>query len=119
MDIGEKEMKKMDFNEYQTQTASTAIYPSTRALEYLALGVSSESGEIAGKVKKLIRDGYSKMSKEEWEKNLASEIGDVLWYLARLSDELGYSLEEIAQNNMDKLLDRKNRNVLKGSGDHR
>ncbi len=119
MDIGEKGRNQMNFDEYQTQTESTAIYPSDKALEYLSLGVASESGEIAGKVKKLIRDGYSKVSKEEWEKNLASEIGDVLWYLARLSDELGFSLEEIAQENMDKLLDRKNRNVLKGSGDHR
>lgn len=108
----------MSFNEYQDQTAQTAIYPSKQALEYLCLGVASEAGEIAGKMKKLIRDEKG-FSSEDWDRSLKAEIGDVLWYLARLADELNFSLSEIAEENIQKLLNRKNKGTLKGSGDDR
>ena len=107
------------FNEYQEQTALTAKYPKDQALEYLCLGVASEAGEISGKLKKLIRDGDSKMTRQEWVDSMSAEIGDVLWYLARLSDELGLDLSTIAENNIEKLLDRKARGVIGGSGDNR
>lgn len=107
------------FNNYQQATAQTAKYPPAQALEYLSLGIASEAGEVAGKMKKWIRDGDSKMTREEWVQAMSSEIGDVLWYAARLADELGLSLSQIAEDNMDKLLDRKARGVIGGSGDNR
>jgi NTP pyrophosphatase (non-canonical NTP hydrolase) len=107
------------FNNYQEATAQTAKYPPNQAFEYLSLGLASEAGEVAGKMKKWIRDGDSKMTHEEWVKAMGSEIGDVLWYTARLADELGLSLSQIAEDNMNKLLDRKARGVIGGSGDNR
>jgi NTP pyrophosphatase (non-canonical NTP hydrolase) len=107
------------FNQYQKATAQTAKYPPSHALEYLSLGIASEAGEVAGKMKKWIRDGDSKMTREEWMQAMSSEIGDVLWYSARLADELGLSLSQIAEDNMEKLLDRKARGVIGGSGDNR
>jgi NTP pyrophosphatase (non-canonical NTP hydrolase) len=107
------------FNNYQRATKITAKYPQESALEYLSLGIASEAGEVAGKMKKWIRDGDSKMTHEEWVQAMSSEIGDVLWYAARLADELDLSLAEIAEENMMKLLDRKARGVIGGSGDNR
>ena len=109
----------MTLKEYQEAPKQTAKYPDTMALVYLSLGISSEAGEVAGKMKKRIRDGDSKMTHEEWVQAMSSEIGDVLWYAARLADERGLDLSQIAQENMDKLLDRKARGVIGGSGDNR
>lgn len=106
------------FNEYQEFTKQTAIYPQSKALEYLCLGLASEAGEVAGKLKKIIRDEDGQVSSENSQK-MAKEIGDVLWYCARLVDELGGSLSEVAEQNMDKLISRKNRDALGGSGDNR
>tara|TARA_B100000927_G_scaffold290299_1_gene288779 strand:- start:1691 stop:2170 length:480 start_codon:yes stop_codon:yes gene_type:complete len=106
------------FNEYQEFTKQTAIYPQNRALEYLCLGLASEAGEVAGKLKKIIRDEDGQVSSES-NRKMAKEIGDVLWYCARLVDELGGSLSEVAEQNIDKLISRKNRDTLGGSGDNR
>ena len=106
------------FNEYQEFTKQTAIYPQNKALEYLCLGLASEAGEVAGKLKKIIRDEDGQVSSENSQK-MVKEIGDVLWYCARLVDELGESLSEVAEQNMDKLISRKNRDTLGGSGDNR
>lgn len=103
----------MEFSHYQRQTEETAIYPENRDLEYLALGLNGEAGEVAEKVKKHIRDG------KELDEDFAKELGDVLWYLARLVDELDADLDEVAEQNLDKLLDRKDRDKLQGSGDNR
>lgn len=108
----------MNANEYQTKTLETAIYPdaglgSSTELYYLAMGVASEAGEIAGKVKKLLRDGsYDSVA-------IMHEVGDVLWYCARLSDALGFELEDVMQVNYAKLTRRKNNGTIKGSGDTR
>jgi NTP pyrophosphatase (non-canonical NTP hydrolase) len=118
-DNGYKDYSDDTFNNYQEATAQTAKYPPVYALEYLSLGIASEAGEVAGKMKKWIRDGESKMTRDEWVQAMSSEIGDVLWYTARLADELGLSLSQIAEDNMDKLLDRKARGVIGGSGDNR
>ncbi len=112
-------MSDETFKSYQKATAQTAKYPPQMALVYLSLGIASEAGEVAGKMKKRIRDGDSKMTREEWIQAMSSEIGDVLWYCARLADELGLDLGNIAQENMSKLLDRKARGVIGGSGDKR
>lgn len=106
----------MDFNEYQEMTKQTAKYPQDKALEYLTLGITSEAGEVADKVKKIIRDGGSL---DEKRKDIMGEVGDVLWYVAQIGLVIGFSLEEIAKKNIEKLLDRKERNVISGSGDNR
>lgn len=108
----------MNLNEYQEKSVSTAIYPNEVALAYVALGLSGEAGEIANKVKKLYRDGDGTASPEK-EKELAKELGDVLWYVAMMAYELGFRLDEIAQMNVDKLSSRKERGVIGGSGDER
>jgi len=98
-------------HEYQEKCKTTAIYPKKDAIAYLSLGLVSEAGEVAGKVKKHIRDGT--------ESNIASEIGDVLWYCAMLANELGANLGKIMEDNLYKLNDRKTRGTLRGSGDSR
>lgn len=120
--IGLKEFN-LDFNQYQNFTEATAIYKKETAFEYLSLGLLSEAGEVAGKFKKLIRD-YPKAWEDydftdEQIKDIGKELGDVLWYIARIADELDISLEEIAADNIDKLFSRKERGVLGGSGDNR
>jgi len=108
----------MNANEYQQKTMSTAIYPeagtgSDIEVFYLALGLTSEAGEVAGKVKKYIRDGKLDMGA------IAYELGDVAWYLARLADAMGYSFGNILEINFNKLNKRKEEGVLRGSGDYR
>ena len=108
----------MQANDYQQKTISVAIYPeagtgSDMEIFYLSLGLTSEAGEIAGKVKKYIRDGKLDPGA------MAYELGDVAWYLARLADSMGYSFEEILQINYSKLTKRKEEGVLSGSGDYR
>ena len=106
-----KEVMTADF--YEERASLTAIYPKEKALEYLALGLTSEAGEGAGKVKKLIRDGKGD------KKAIASEIGDVLWYCAMLAKETKVSLNDIMKDNLKKLYSRKERGTLQGSGDNR
>ena len=98
-------------HEYQEKCRTTAINPKKDAIAYLSLGLVSEAGEVAGKVKKQIRDGT--------ESNIASEIGDVLWYCAMLASELNVNLGKIMEDNLYKLNDRKTRGTLQGSGDSR
>lgn len=104
---------KSDFEWFQDECMKTAIYPKKQGLVYTALGLASEAGEYAGKVKKHIRDGGMD------DKAAMAELGDVLWYVATASHELGYSLEEVAYAVVTKLRDRANRGVIKGSGDNR
>lgn len=113
----------MTFDDYQKAAMSTAIFPDAGSdLTYPALGLAGEGGEVAGKVKKLIRDyqiyNGDQLSPEQ-KAALAAELGDVLWYIAVLAETLGTSVEEIAANNIQKLLSRKERGVIKGSGDTR
>lgn len=108
----------MQLNEYQKAIEKFAIYPGAgtgnrEAMTYTALGLAEEAGEYAGKIAKFIRDGI-------FETALAAkELGDVLWQLARAAKELNMTLEEVAVMNIEKLTDRKERNVLKGTGDAR
>ena len=105
-----------NLNNYQAQAKDTAIYPEEAKIVYTALGLAGEAGEVADKVKKIIRDAKSDLF---YKSDIAKELGDVLWYVAILARDLGYSLEEVAQMNLDKLEDRKNRDMLQGSGDNR
>ena len=108
----------MNLNEYTKLTDQTAIYPeagtgSDLELYYLSLGLTSEAGEVAGKIKKLIRDQVLDIGA------VAYELGDVFYYLCRLCDAVGYSPEDVIEININKLLDRKARGVLGGNGDKR
>ena len=113
-----KEKYKMDFTKYQQTAVETAIYPDTHRILYPALGMAGEAGEVANKVKKIIRDGTENLP-DDWKDQIASEIGDVLWYCAALSNDIGIPLALIAAQNRDKLLARKQKGTLQGSGDTR
>ena len=113
-----KKMSGITATEYQIRAAETAIFPKEKALEYLTLGLTGEAGEIANKVKKLIRDGEDTMP-HDWKEQLASEIGDVLWYCAALASDLDMSLSVIAKQNKDKLEARLKKGTIQGSGDKR
>jgi NTP pyrophosphatase (non-canonical NTP hydrolase) len=109
----------MEFSQYQEQSRRTATYPHAGDdMTYPALGLCGEAGEVAEKVKKTLRDDGGVLSDERRDA-LARELGDVLWYLSQLATEAGLELEEIAAENLDKLLSRRERGVLRGSGDDR
>ena len=95
----------MTFDEYQEFARSTAIYPEEYKVIYPALGLCGEAGRVAEKIKKNIRDGKSL-------DRVGLELGDVLWYISALADDLGVTLEEIAQANVDKLKSRMERNTI-------
>jgi NTP pyrophosphatase (non-canonical NTP hydrolase) len=109
--IDEKRKDSLTFNAYQKAARRTAIY--TDRITYPTLGLCGEAGEVAEKIKKFMRDGVLN------DKEVAKELGDVLWYIANLAEDLGYDLAEIADMNLEKLADRKNRGVIRGSGDNR
>ena len=109
----------MDFQLYQERCRATARYPGAGANPiYPTLGLCGEAGEVADKVKKVLRDRQGNFSPEVIA-DLQLELGDVLWYVAQLATELGLELEQIAQTNLDKLASRAARNVIGGSGDRR
>ena len=108
----------MTINEYQEGARRTAIYPESRQIIYPTLGLTGEAGEVADKVKKVIRDNQDVFT-DECKKQIALELGDVMWYAASLAHDLGYTLEEVCQMNLDKLASRMSRNKLHGSGDER
>ena len=110
--------KDMDVNVYQEKAVATAIYPETHKITYPALGMAGEAGEVANKVKKIIRDGKKSLP-DDWQQQLASEIGDVLWYCAALARDLDMSLATIMAANLDKLKTRQEQGTLGGSGDKR
>ena len=107
-----------DFNAYQRNASRTAIYPEEHRILYPALGLAGEAGEVANKVKKLIRDGIENKP-EDWREQIASEIGDVLWYCAALATDLELTLGYIASQNELKLSKRKASGTISGSGDDR
>ena len=108
-----------NINYYQKKATETAIYPDSHKIVYPALGLAGEAGEVANKVKKFVRDGYDVEGFEQKKIELASEIGDVLWYCAVLANDLGYTLQHIAQGNIHKLADRAKRGKISGDGDNR
>ena len=121
----------MDFNAYQKKAHGTAIYPTNITLGfedteieqpliwiYPALGLTGESGELANKLKKIIRDANGEILPDIKVK-LLDELGDILWYISELTTLLGAELEVVAYHNISKLSERVKRNVIKGSGDDR
>jgi NTP pyrophosphatase (non-canonical NTP hydrolase) len=108
----------MELADYQRLSRRTAQYPRTASLSYPALGLAGEAGEVAEHVKKAIRDDGGQVD-DARRAALSKELGDVLWYVAQLASELGLELDEVAAENLDKLLSRQRRGVLSGSGDER
>jgi NTP pyrophosphatase (non-canonical NTP hydrolase) len=110
----------MTVEEYQKQALTTVISSNNefRDLLHWVLGINGEAGEIAEKIKKIIRDKNGEVSEQD-KADLAKEVGDVLWYLAVFAHHLGVPFEDIAKQNLDKLQSRKARGVLGGTGDNR
>lgn len=110
----------MTFNDYQKEAHKFSLNTQIDGEGYLypLLGLSDEVGEVMGKVKKLYRDGDGQMTNYH-KFEVAKEIGDVLWYLSELTEQLGFSLDFIAKTNLRKLKDREERGVIQGSGDDR
>lgn len=109
----------MNFEDFQKIVKKTSIYPNQGSnVAYVTLGLAGEAGEVADKVKKLIRDDNGILSPDK-KKEMIKELGDVLWYLTACASELGVDLEEVATQNAKKVEDRKSRGVLSGEGDNR
>lgn len=107
----------MTLDEYQQKALRTAADKNNEFF-HRVLGLVGEAGEIAEKVKKLVRDHDSDLSRLD-KNDIVKELGDTLWYVATLADYLGYSLEQVAAMNISKLSDRDKRGVIKGAGDNR
>lgn len=103
---------------YQELIKKFAKYPPEKALEYLTLGLSSEAGEVAGKVKKVLRDKDGQFTQGDIVA-ISAELGDVAWYLCMLATVMDIPMSEVLQNNYDKLEGRYQRGVIGGSGDNR
>lgn len=110
----------MTFDEYQKKAQATAMTTDDAFMDATVqvLGISGEASEIAEKWKKIIIYEKGDISPDRREE-LAKEIGDVLWYLATFAECLGLSLADIAEANIDKLTNRKERGVIPGEGDNR
>lgn len=111
--------KSLSFEHYEARAGETARYPGrgSGSLVYPVLGLNGEAGEVAEKLKKIIRDREGVVGDER--ASLIKELGDVLWYVAACCHELDVSMAEVAQANLDKLASRSSRGVLHGSGDDR
>ena len=116
----------ISFDEYQQKSSETAVYPTTfedvphefAGILYCAMGLAGEAGEFLDKVKKIFRNNNGQISDSQREE-LIKELSDTMWYQAQLAKNLGITLGEVAEINLKKLADRKNRGVLKGAGDNR
>ena len=109
----------MNFKQYQEKSRVFAIYPNVgNDLTYPTIGLCGETGEVAEKIKKVIRDKKGVITSND-KTELSKELGDVLWYVSQLASELSLDLTDIAKNNISKLQSRLDRDKLKGNGDNR
>lgn len=113
----------MTLDEYQEKAKETAQY-GLEGQDYVLWGLVNEAGEVAGVIKKYIRGDYDNPDDEgqaykTMREKISKELGDVMWYLSACAHEFNFTLDEIAQMNLDKLADRKERGVIKGNGDER
>lgn len=107
------------FGSYQEQSRKTySDIPTNDFIVYPTLGLVNEAGEFAGKIKKIFRDKGGNFSPED-KAALKGELGDVLWYLTQICTNLGFTLEEVAEDNLDKLFSRLERGKIQGDGDNR
>lgn len=110
----------MTLNDYQdyAMTTRTADTYGEKEIIYPTLGLTGEAGEVADKVKKVLRDHHGEFTDEQ-RKAIAMELGDVMWYAAALAVDLGFTLEEVCAMNLRKLSDRASRGKIHGDGDNR
>jgi NTP pyrophosphatase (non-canonical NTP hydrolase) len=108
----------MKLSDYQIKAREFSTYDKQYDVFYPILGLTGEAGEVANKFKKVIRDKDGVIDVQS-NLEMAMELGDVLWYVSALATDLGYSLEDIAKMNINKLESRRERGTLQGSGDHR
>jgi NTP pyrophosphatase (non-canonical NTP hydrolase) len=113
----------MTFDEYQEKSLKTNLYPKddknfSHPVTYSVLGLVGEAGEVADKLKKIYRESAGVIDDNQKD-NIKKELGDVLWYLTQLSYDLGFSLNDVAQTNIDKLLARQEQGTIHGAGDNR
>lgn len=124
-------------DEFQRRTQDTAVYPDQGTFGgamYAAMALNEEAGEVAGKVAKFIRkssgwgvlltygngsDFYNEHYPEELVLAVSKELGDVLYQAARVAEEFGLNLSDVATENIERLADRKKRDVIIGEGDNR
>jgi len=111
-------------NEYQLNSEKYAAYEKysikeSEIIPFLALGITGEAGEIANKIKKHIRGDYNILNQDSKAKEIALELGDVLWYVSELANCLGFTLDDIAKLNLEKLYLREQNNTIQGDGDIR
>lgn len=113
----------MRFSDYHSRAMKTAQYKSgtLRALSYTTLGLTGEAGEVAERIKKILREDDRDLQEviKEKKEAIVKEMGDVLWYLAALANEIGVNLEDVADANLAKLDSRYKRGVIYGDGDNR
>ena len=109
---------KMNFEQYNIESSKTKHTDFEMSLSYLILALNEESGEVAGVLKKTIRDHKGVLDATR-RTLMLKECGDVLWYLNQITEKLGSNLEEVAKMNIEKLQGRKKRGTLRGSGDNR
>lgn len=115
-----EEQGMVNIFEYQTEVSNHATYPganteSIEAIQYCTLGLAGEAGEVANKVKKLLRDGDS----DEKREAIIAELGDVLWYLSQLASEFNVALNDVLIDNLEKIRGRRERGTIGGEGDKR
>lgn len=110
--LDNKQLTLKDYHDFVLSTALPSV--DKNKLVYPALGLSEEAGEVAGKIKKFLR-GDGELDKQ----SVIKELGDVLWYTAKMAYDLGYTIEDVAKINIEKISLRKKTNTLKGSGDNR
>ena len=109
----------MKFNKYQKFVRKISFYPNVgNNLSYPALGLAGETGEVCDKIKKVIRDDGGKLSKKV-KQEITKELGDILFYIAAQCNELDIKFSEVVKANVEKIMSRKKRNKLMGSGDNR
>ena len=107
----------MELNDFQELCKRTAVYPPRNGITYCVMGLVSEAGEVAGKLKKYIRGDYG--APPDHMARISEELGDVLWYAAMLSTEIGVQLNDVAEGVLTKLEKRMEAGTIKGSGDIR
>ncbi len=110
----------MTFDEYQKAAITTNLRKDDQLQELMqqVLGLGDEAGEVLAIFKKWIRDNGADIAQLD-TKNVAKELGDILWYIAVVADDLGISFDDIAKANIEKLKSRQARGTLTGSGDNR
>ena len=108
----------LDFKEYEKVAMSTKVGWNNNEILYPLIGMCGETGEVADKIKKVLRDKNGDFSEDD-RIEILKEIGDTLWYMTALCHDLGYSLEDAANINLSKIVKRRAENTIHGEGDNR